>query len=161
VKPSFSRAFNIDAPWHPTAPETMIASPGRAAPQEISIPSISSPTPAVTMKIPSASPLRTTLVSPATISTPASVADARIEPTIRRNSSRRNPSSMMNAAERWRGRAPFTERSFDVPQTASRPMSPPGKKRGLTVKASVVKARRAGPNSTSAASSSRFRSSLP
>ncbi len=45
VKPSFSRAFNIDAPWHPTAPETMIASPGRAAPQEISIPSISSPTP--------------------------------------------------------------------------------------------------------------------
>ena len=45
----------------------------------------------------------------------------------------------MKAAARWSGRAPHMARSFTVPLTASRPMSPPGKKIGVTTKESVVK----------------------
>ena len=48
----------------------------------------------------------------------------------------------MNAAERNRGRAPPTARSFTVPWTASLPMSPPGKKIGRTTNESVVNANR-------------------
>ena len=41
---------------------------------------------------------------------------------------------------RYFGTAPQTARSFTVPQTASLPMSPPGKKSGSTTKLSVEKA---------------------
>ena len=88
--------------------------------------------PAVVMKQPSHLPRSTTLVSPATIGTPAACAAAAIEATIRRRSSRGSPSSRMNPALRARGRAPHTARSFTVPLTASSPMVPPGKKIGET-----------------------------
>ena len=63
------------------------------------------------------------------------------------------PSSRMKEADRTRGRAAAVSRSFTVPATASRPMSPPGKKRGSTTKESVVKASRWEPSSTVALSS--------
>ena len=47
----------------------------------------------------------------------------------------------MNAAEMPSGVAPPTARSLMVPLTASSPMSPPGKKSGLTTNESVVTAR--------------------
>ena len=50
------------------------------------------------------------------------------------------PSSIIKEAARAIGRAPAVSRSVTVPATASRPMSPPGKNRGSTTKASVVKA---------------------
>ena len=48
----------------------------------------------------------------------------------------------MNAAARYRGRAPLIARSFTVPLIAKRPMSPPGKNIGVTTKESVVNANR-------------------
>ena len=48
----------------------------------------------------------------------------------------------MKPVERPKGRAPHIAKSFRVPCTASEPMSPPGKKRGLTTKESVEKASR-------------------
>src|SRR5581483_7013198 len=51
--------------------------------------------------------------------------------------------SRISASDRQSGRAPATARSLIVPCTASRPMSPPGKKSGVTTYESVVKARRA------------------
>ncbi len=54
----------------------------------------------------------------------------------------RKPSSMTKPAESASGRAPETARSLTVPLTASSPMSPPGKKSGLTTYESVVKASR-------------------
>ena len=48
---------------------------------------------------------------------------------------------MMRARLRYFGSAPHMARSFTVPQTLSLPMSPPGKKSGLTTKLSVEKAR--------------------
>ena len=94
------------------------------------------------MKIWSPLPRSTTLVSPVTSVTPASSQAARIDATIRRRSVSGSPSSRMNAADRNSGRAPPTARSLTVPCTASRPMSPPGKKSGRTTKESVVKAMR-------------------
>ena len=49
----------------------------------------------------------------------------------------------MNASDSASGRAPPTARSLTVPLTASSPMSPPGKKIGVTTYESVVKASRA------------------
>jgi hypothetical protein len=49
----------------------------------------------------------------------------------------------MKPALSQRGRAPHMARSLTVPHTASRPMSPPGKKSGLTTWESVVNASRA------------------
>ena len=46
----------------------------------------------------------------------------------------------MNAAAMYNGFAPLMARSLTVPLIASRPISPPGKKIGVTTKASVVKA---------------------
>ena len=103
-------------------------------------PSGTRPIPEVVMKTPSPLPRSTTLVSPVTSATPASSHAARIEATIRFRSASARPSSRMNAAERNSGRAPPTARSFTVPWTASRPMSPPGKKSGRTTNESVVKA---------------------
>ena len=50
------------------------------------------------------------------------------------------------------GWAPIMARSLTVPLTASSPMSPPGKRMGLTTNESVVKARRVPATSTTAAS---------
>ena len=49
----------------------------------------------------------------------------------------------MKPALKYSGLAPAIARSLTVPQTASVPISPPGKKSGLTTKLSVVKASRA------------------
>ena len=51
-----------------------------------------------------------------------------------------SPSSRMKATERYWGRAPHIARSLTVPWTANVPMSPPGKKIGLTTYESVLKA---------------------
>jgi hypothetical protein len=60
------------------------------------------------------------------------------------------PSSRMSDSESASGRAPPIARSFTVPFTARAPMSPPGKKMGLTTNESVVKASRAPPTSSRA-----------
>ena len=52
---------------------------------------------------------------------------------------------MMKAQLRYFGSPPHMAMSFTVPQTASFPMSPPGKKRGLTTKLSVEKTSRSPP----------------
>jgi hypothetical protein len=57
------------------------------------------------------------------------------------------PSSSMKPDGEASGRAPHMARSLTVPQTARLPMSPPGKKSGLTTKESVEKASRAPPAS--------------
>ena len=80
----------------------------------------------------------TTLVSPATICTPASRAVAAMLCTTCSNTSRFRPSSRIKAAVRYKGRAPIQAKSFTVPHTAKRPISPPGKKSGVTTKLSVV-----------------------
>ena len=150
---SFSRASSTAAPWSPTVPVRMISSPGRAAAPDTPGRK-TSPTPAVVMKTLSAEPLGTTLVSPVTMATPASAAvcthglgndPARV--SISR------PSSRMKEADSTRGRAAAVSRSFTVPATANRPMSPPGKNRGSTTKESVVKASRWEPKRTVALSS--------
>ncbi len=94
------------------------------------------------MNIPSALPRSTTFVSPVTTLTPASRAASATESSTRSNVSNGRPSSTMNESESQSGRAPDTARSFTVPHTARRPMSPPGKNRGLTTNESVVKAMR-------------------
>ncbi len=81
---------------------------------------------------PSPLPWFTTLVSPVTTATPAASAAARIDSTTRPSTAIGSPSSRMSASERKRGLAPPMARSFTVPFTASAPMSPPGKKRGVT-----------------------------
>ena len=76
----------------------------------------------------------TTLVSPVTIGTPArAAAAARIDATTRRRSA--SGKSLLEDEARatgTAGRAPPIARSFTVPLTASSPMSPPGKKSGVT-----------------------------
>ena len=84
------------------------------------------------MKILSAAPFSTTFVSPVTIWTPASAAVLFIDKIILSRVSYSNPSSIINPQEINNGFAPITDRSFIVPATASFPMSPPGKNRGLT-----------------------------
>ena len=99
------------------------------------------PTPAVVTKRPSALPRSTTLVSPATTATPAaSRPRAPSTRAMRRRSSSGKPSSITNPALSQSGSAPATARSLTVPLTASSPMSPPGKKSGLTTNESVVNA---------------------
>ena len=130
----------------------MISSPGRAAAPDTPG-SRTSPTPAVVMKTLSAEPLGTTLVSPVTMATPASAAVRRMDSAMVLNVSISRPSSKMKDADNTRGRAAAVSRSFTVPATASRPMSPPGKKRGSTTKESVVKASRGEPSRIVALSS--------
>src|SRR5262245_34897161 len=110
------------------------------------------------MKILSPLPRPTTLVSPVTIRTPARPAARWIEPSTRRRSASGNPSSRMNASDSASGRAPPTARSFTVPFTARSPMSPPGKKIGVTTYESVVNASREASSGTMAWSSSTSRS---
>ena len=113
-------------------PHPHVFTPTRIFPTPRSTPAGTRPIPAVLMKRPSAPPRSTTLRSPVTTSTPPSAAAARIESAILSREERANPSSMMNPQEMKRGTAPTTARSLTVPHTESFPMSPPGKKRGLT-----------------------------
>ena len=82
------------------------------------------------------------LVSPVATGTPAAAAARAIDAAMRRRSATANPSSTTKPAESATGCAPATARSLTVPLTASSPMSPPGKKIGLTTYESVVKASR-------------------
>src|ERR1019366_3461227 len=70
------------------------------------------------------------------------------------SSSRANPSSSTKPAERKSGTAPVMATSLTVPLTARSPRFPPGKKRGRTTNESVLKASRAAPACTTAASPS-------
>ncbi len=127
-------------PWSPMGPFISMRSPARISSIPSLIPSGMNPTPEVLIKIPSALPRSTTLVSPVTTSTPASAATFAIESSIFPRFSILNPSSRIRPQEMYLGTAPLTARSFIVPQTASFPISPPGKKMGLTTYESVVKA---------------------
>ncbi len=133
------RASNTAAPCCPTVPETIMASPGLAILALILRPGGIFPMPAVLIYSPSALPFSTTLVSPATTCTPDSSAASFIESTTSCRRLVSKPSSMINPADRKAGTAPATHKSLTVPQTARRPMSPPGKNSGLTTKESVVK----------------------
>src|SRR6185437_451825 len=106
----------------------------------MSVPGITIPIPEVLIKIWSPLPRSTTFVSPVTSETPAAAAASRIDSSTRRKSCIENPSSIINPAERYPGRAPHIARSLTVPWTASLPISPPGKKIGFTTYESVLKA---------------------
>ena len=134
-------------------PLRITASPSRTAAEPSSCATTISPTPVVVMKRPSAAPRSTTLVSPVTMGTPASRAVAAMLAQTARRSSRAKPSSMTKAAASASGRAAAVARSFTVPATDRRPMSPPGNVSGCTTCASVVKAMR--PDGVSVAASSR------
>ena len=131
-KCSPSRLLMMAIPWSPIDPDRITLSPGAMFAPEIFTPDGIFPIPAVLMYSLSTLPRLTTLVSPVTICTPASRAVSRIEDKMRLRSDIGNPSSMMNDSERYSGSAPDIARSFVVPQTASLPMSPPGKNMGLT-----------------------------
>src|SRR5450830_68620 len=103
---------------------------------------VEKPIPAVLMMIPSSAPFSTTFVSPVTIAVSTSWVASSIDATILRKSLMANPSSITIALVRASGAAPIIARSFTVPDTESRPISPPGKKMGLTTCVSVVKMRK-------------------
>ena len=98
------------------------------------------PIPEVLINIPSPCPFSTTLVSPVTISTPAIFAVSLKDSIILFKFSTLNPSSIINPKLRYLGMLPHINRSLQVPHTASFPISPPTKKRGLITKLSVEKA---------------------
>ena len=103
-------------------------------------PSTSTPTPAVLMKIPSPFPLLHDLRVAAGDDDPGLL--RRVPHRRQRPFERLDRKSLLEhqpAGDRD-PLAPQTARSFTVPQTASRPMSPPGKKGGVTTYPSVVKA---------------------
>src|SRR5450755_588993 len=126
------RASMIAVPCSPMLPESRIRSPGRTAEGDSSARGSRRPSPVVQTYIPSACPRSTTLVSPATISMPASCAAAAIASTSRRRSSAGSPSSSTSDSVSATGRAPETARSLTVPLTASSPIDPPGNRSGLT-----------------------------
>ena len=84
------------------------------------------------MNSPLPDPRSTTLVSPATICTPASRAAVATDCMMASRSLTRSPSSRIKPSVRYSGVAPCMARSLTVPQTARRPMSPPGKNSGRT-----------------------------
>src|SRR5512140_1666848 len=136
----FWRAISTATWWSPIVPVSRIRSPGRIPDGAGRQPSTDTPMPAVVMKIPSPFPRSTTFVSPQAMTTPASFAASRIAASARSRVSIGSPSSRIRAHEIATAFAPQTARSFTVPQTARRPMSPPGKKGGVTTYPSVVKA---------------------
>ena len=155
------RASMIAVPWSPTEPDTRTRSPGRSAAGDRVARGSMLPTPVVHTYIESACPRSTTLVSPATTSTPAASAAAAIASTSARSSSAGSPSSRTSARLRASGRAPAIARSFTVPFTASSPIEPPGKRIGLTTKLSVVSASGVPSTVTAPASPSAARLSEP
>ena len=121
-----------------------------------------SATPAVLMTIPSISPFPITFVSPVSTVAPASRQAARIDARIRSRSRRGNPSSMITLqVSPSTSVAPITARSLTVPQTASRPMSPPGKNGGWITWESVVSTSQRSPMRIAAPSSSADRPMRP
>jgi hypothetical protein len=82
----------------------------------------------------------------------AARAAAAIASTSARNVSADRPSSSTSESVSASGRAPAIARSLTVPLTASSPIEPPGKRSGLTTKASVVSARSTPPTLTAPAS---------
>ena len=128
-----------------SCPRRRIASPGRTVREpRARRPAGTTPMPEVLMKILSPLPRPTTLVSPVTMRHAGALGGARAPSRPRaRSSASGSPSSRMNASDRQSGRAPPTARSLTVPLTASSPMSPPGKKIGVTTYESVVNASRA------------------
>ena len=113
-------------PCLPISPETIILSPGFANAPEVFTPSTILPTPVVVIKILSTCPLPATLVSPATISTPAFLAVSPMDLAIFSSSSTGKPSSIIYEHVRYLGLAPIHAISFTVPQMASLPIFPPG-----------------------------------
>ena len=162
-----SRQLMMVMPWSPSVPVTSTASPGWQSWPPSFTPGASTPTPLVLMKMPSPCPRFTTLVSPVTTRTPASSAASRTDAHMRRRSSIGKPSSRTIPRLSHLGRAPLVATSFTVPHTARRPMSPPGKKCGVTTNESVENARRLPPSpplpspSGDEAPSSRTAASLP
>src|SRR5664279_2029465 len=150
-----SRQLMIATPCRPIGPLMITTSPTAARVGRMSTPSWMTPTPAVLMNTPSPCPASTTLVSPVTRRTPATVAACPIAVAMRLMSASAVPSSRMNAVDRYSGRAPDMARSFTVPLTARSPMVPPGKNIGFTTKESVENASRpAGAVSTAESPSS-------
>jgi hypothetical protein len=125
-------------PWSPSVPLAMMASPG-TRPLSRTGRSVT-PMPEVLIAIPSSDPCSRTFVSPVTRAAPLSLRAASIDATIRSRTGISKPSSMSIPQERAIGRAPIIARSLTVPQTAMRPISPPGKKSGFTTWESVVNA---------------------
>ena len=115
----------------------MTASPGFACAPPICRPASAKPTPEVEMKMPSALPFSATFVSPAIMDTPASAAASCMDCAMRSRSANEKPSSRMNDAVRYLTCPPDMATSLTVPDTAKRPISPPGKKMGLTMCPSV------------------------
>src|SRR4051794_3635757 len=132
------RASMIAVPCSPIEPESRMRSPGRSDWGARRARGSGSPRPVVARYIPSAWPRSTTLVSPATTSTPAAAAACAIASTSARSTPASRPSSRIIAIVRASGRAPATARSLTVPLTASSPIEPPGKRSGLTTNESVV-----------------------
>ena len=127
------------APCSPIKPLMRTLSPARMCSRPKHRLRLRRPIPEVLIKIESALPFSTTLKSPATIFTPAArAASAMLSATFSRTKISQ-PSSTINPHERKSGVAPSTARSLTVPQTASLPISPPGKKSGDTTYESVVK----------------------
>ena len=92
------------------------------------------------IKILSTAPRGTTFVSPLTIIASFFANSSFIEFTIISSCSTSNPSSIITEQVRYFGFAPIIAKSLQVPQMASFPIFAPLKKRGLTVKLSVLKA---------------------
>src|SRR3954462_2663933 len=148
------RASMIAVPCSPIEPDSRMRSPGWAASGASEARGSRRPIPVVVMYMPSAWPRSTTLVSPATILTPASRAAAAIASTSAVSVSASSPSSRISERLSASGRAPATARSLTVPLTASSPIEPPGKRSGLTTNASGVMAICSSPTRSSAASAS-------
>ncbi len=91
------------------------------------------PTAAAETIILSIAPFSMTLVSPVTTGTPAISEYFPMLLVTLSSTSISNPSSRIMDMDSASGFPPMTAMSFTVPLTASDPMSPPGKKMGLTV----------------------------
>ncbi len=138
----------------------MMRSPGRRPPSVTT--RVVRATPAVLMTMPSTSPRPITLVSPVRTAVPASRQASRIDARIRSRSRRGNPSSMITLhVSPSTSVAPIIARSFTVPDTASRPMSPPGKNGGWITWESVVRTSHWSPMRTAAPSSIAARPMTP
>ena len=121
-------------PWSPRVPLTRISSPGRSVQSRTGArPSRTKPMAALESTMPSSSPRPSTLVSPQSTRVSASRQAASMEAWMRSSRSRGWPSSSITQSESpSTSVAPIMARSLTAPHTASRPMSPPGKKGGST-----------------------------
>ncbi len=129
-------------PWSPIVPETTMRSPGRAARIESDRPSGTRPMPG------GGDEDLVALAAVDDLGVAGDQRDARLvagrahRATIRSQVGERQTFLEDERRREKSGSAPPTARSLTVPWTASRPMSPPGKKSGRTTNESVVKASR-------------------